>query len=231
MEASLSIPVPLRVLSSKAPLSERPWPVLIALHGYAQSADMLLPMAERMAPEGFLVVAVEGPFSTLLPGQAAGPQMERGFHWGVSPRNDENRAAHRAAVEKAIEWSVALGGDPDRISLLGFSQPCSFSYRLALEPPHGRPLHAVIGIAGGVPGEWLGADERPEGSESSRATAALHVSTREDPFYPLEKVALFEDHLRRRFRTAALHLFDGGHRIPKAAIEPIRALLTTAARA
>jgi predicted esterase len=225
MEASLSISVPLRVLSSSAPVTEPPWPVLVALHGYAQSADMLLPKASLMAPDGFLVVAVEGPFSTLLPGQAAGPQMERGFHWGVSPRNDENRAAHRAAVAAAIDWAIAAGGDPSRVSLLGFSQPCSFSYRLALEPPHGRPLRAVIGIAGGIPGEWLGADERPDGTPSSRAAAALHVSTREDPFYPLEKVRLFEDHLRRRFRVATLHLFDGGHRIPKAAIEPIRALL------
>src|SRR6185503_16564832 len=122
VDARLSIAVPLRLLAS-APEAPGPWPVLLALHGYAMTAEEMHAFLPRLAPAGFLVISIEGPQSTLVPGKESGIDSPRGFHWGVSPRAEENRTVHRAAVEAAIGWAAANGGDPARVSLLGFSQP------------------------------------------------------------------------------------------------------------
>ena len=108
-----------------------------------------------------------------------------------------------------------------RASLLfGFSQPCSFNYRLALAPPHGVPFRAIAAICGGIPGEWT---SNEPGTAASRETHVLHVSTREDEIYALDKVAHYRERLASRFRSAAHRLYDGGHRVPSAAAGDVRA--------
>lgn len=221
-EVVLSVPVPLRLLFRPAPETPRPAPVLIGMHGYAMDASSLFPLLCRMAPEEFLVVSLQGPLSAFAPGAQLGSREERGFHWGVSPRPEENRAVHRAAVTQALRWVVARRGDPARVSLLGFSQPCSLNYRLALDPPHGLPFLAVVGLCGGLPGEWR---EPEPGTPASRSTDVLHVSTDADPFYPAARIAPFRAQLASRFRTAVHHVHPGGHRIPSAAVDDVRAFL------
>lgn len=221
-EAVLSVPVPLRLLFRPPAGSGRSSPVLIGMHGYAMDAASLFPLLCRMAPEEFLVVSLQGPHSTFAPGAELGPAAERGFHWGVSARAEENRAVHRAAVSQALRWAVARRGDPARVCLLGFSQPCSLNYRLALDPPHGLPFRAVVALCGGLPGEW---HEPAPGTPASRATDVLHVSTDADPFYPAARIASYAGQLTARFRTAAHHVHAGGHRIPSSAVEDVRAFL------
>ena len=220
VRATTSIAVPLQ-LFPRLP-EAGPFPLLLGLHGYGMHAATLFPLLARMAPGGWGVVAVEGPQSASLPGEALGPSGARGFHWGVSPRHEDNQAVHRAAVAAAIAWGVERGADAERISLLGFSQPCSFDYRLALAPPHGRPFRAVVGLCGGLPGEWSGPGE---GTDASRATHALHVSTDADEYYSLDRVAPFEAILASRFASARHEVHAGGHRIPSSAIPVVRAFL------
>ena len=219
--ATTSISVPLH-LFPRLPASSSPLPLLLGLHGYGMHAATLFPLLARMAPEGWGVVAVEGPQSAFLPGEALGPSGARGFHWGVSPRHEDNQAVHRAAVAEAIAWSVARGADPARVSLVAFSQPCSFDYRLALAPPHGRPFRAVVALCGGLPGEWT---EPGPGTAASSVTHALHVSTDADEYYALERVAPFEALLTPRFASARHEIHHGGHRIPSTAIPVVKAFL------
>ncbi|HEV8268682.1 MAG TPA: hypothetical protein VGR00_10625, partial [Thermoanaerobaculia bacterium] len=108
---------------------------------------------------------------------------------------------------------------------------CSFNYRLALDPPHGRPFRAIVGICGGLPGEWLAENAMPEGTSASKRTAVLHVSTKDDPFYPASKIEPYGRHLAARFGRAEHRLYDGGHRIPSAAADVIRAVLAASATA
>lgn len=225
--ATLSISVPFQIYCEEtgdAPADpSSPLPVLLTLHGYAMDAVTMLSLTRPMVPAGWLLVSVQGPHTTLVPGSENTPARKNGFHWGVSPNAEENRAAHRDAVTAAIAWAVDRGGDPARISLLGFSQPCSFNYRLAMEPPHGRPFRSLVAICGGIPGEWSTGEP---GTNASSKSAALHVSTREDPFYPLEKVMAFPERLGARFKTVRQVLRDGGHRIPSAASEEVRRFLS-----
>lgn len=222
-EVVLSVAVPLRLLVREAEGREGlPAPVVIGLHGYAMDAASLFPLLARMVPERFRLIALEGPHSTFAPGEELGPSGARGYHWGVSSRHEENRSVHRAALTQALRWAVARRCDPARVSLVGFSQPCSFNYRLALDPPHGLPFRAVVGICGGLPGEW---DAPGPGTPASRSTAVLHVSTDADPFYSPDRIAAFGERLSSRFRSAVHAVHAGGHRIPKSALPLVREFL------
>ncbi|MFI5120764.1 MAG: alpha/beta hydrolase [Thermoanaerobaculia bacterium] len=221
LETTLSVRVPLRLLAAGATEGPRPAPILIGMHGYGQDADSLLPVLLQVAPPGSLVLSLEGPESAYLEG-ANTSVSKRGFHWGVSTRADDNRAVHRACVAEAISWAGAHGGDSSRVLLFGFSQPCSFNYRLALAPPHGVSFRAIVAICGGIPGEWTSSER---GTSASHETDVLHVSTREDEIYSLEKIAPYRERLAARFRSATLSLYDGGHRVPSASRGEVRAFL------
>jgi predicted esterase len=217
----VSIAVPLH-LFPRLPQASALFPLLLGFHGYGMHAATLFPLLERMAPDGWGVIAVEGPQSAFLPGEALGPAGSRGFHWGVSPRHEDNQAVHRAAVAAAVAWAADRGADATRVSLLGFSQPCSLGYRLALAPPHGRPFRAVVGLCGGLPGEWTGPSP---GTVDSSETHVFHVSTDADEFYSLERVAPFTGLLSSRFASARHEVHAGGHRVPSTAIPVVRAFL------
>jgi len=222
VEATLSVRIPLRLLAAGAAKSRgAAAPILIGMHGYGQDADSLLPVLLRVAPPGSLVLSLEGPESAYLEGKDVSG-ARRGFHWGVSTRPEDNRAVHRACVAEAISWAGAHGGDPERVLLFGFSQPCSFNYRLALAPPHGVPFRALAAVCGGIPGEWKANDP---GTAASRETDVLHVSTREDKIYSLDKIAHYRERLAARFRSATHSLYDGGHRVPSASANEVKAFL------
>ena len=220
IEAALSIEVPLRLLARPAE-GPQPWPLLIGMHGYGMDAESLLEVLAKVAPPTFLVVSLQGPHSTLVSG-VDDPDVKRGFHWGVSPDAEDNRLVHRRATAAALEWALARGGDRSRTILAGFSQPCSFNYRLAAGPPDGRPFAGVVSFCGGVPGEWTGpGDPTP----ASAATDVLHVSTNHDRYYPEEKIAPYEAILASRFRSARHLRFDGGHRVPSKSFADVREFL------
>jgi predicted esterase len=122
----------------------------------------------------------------------------------------------------ALAWAAGNGGDRSRTTLAGFSQPCSFNYRVAAAPPDGVPFAAVLAFCGGVPGEWTGPGEP---TAASGAADVLHVSTNHDPYYPETRIAPYREILATRFRTAEHRLYDGGHRVPSASFADVRAFL------
>jgi predicted esterase len=221
VEAFLSVEVPLRVLVRRPQEGPGPAPVLLGMHGYGMDAESFLAVLLKAAPGSFLVLSHQGPHSTLVTG-VADPETKRGFHWGVSPRAEDNRLVHRRAVAAALDWAAANGGDPARAVLAGFSQPCSFNYRLAASPPDGLSFPAVLAFCGGVPGEWTGPGEP---TAASGATDVLHVSTNHDPYYPAGRIAPYAEILSSRFRSAAHRLYDGGHRVPSASFADVREFL------
>jgi predicted esterase len=221
-----SVPVSVRMrLLANVPEGPGPFPVLLGLHGYAMRAKPLLGLMRQFAPEGFLLVSMQGPHSAFVPGAELSAAGERGYHWGVSDTPADNQDGHRACLAAAIGWAVERGGDLNRISLCGFSQPCAHNYRASLGPPHGHPFRAIVGLCGGLPGDWVERAEAPEGTVFSRETAALHISTLSDPYYPAERIAPFQAMLSKRFRIARHARYEGAHRAPSAAFPGIREFL------
>ncbi len=221
VEAFLSVEVPLRLLARHPEDGVGPAPILLGMHGYGMDAESFLAVLAKAAPPEFLVVSLQGPHSTLTTG-VDDPGTKRGFHWGVSPRAEDNRLVHRRAVVAALAWATGNGGDRSRTVLAGFSQPCSFNYRLAADPPDGLPFSAVLAFCGGVPGEWTGPGEP---TAASGAADVLHVSTNHDPYYPPDRIAPYREILASRFRTASHLLYDGSHRVPSASLPDVRAFL------
>jgi predicted esterase len=219
--AVLSVEVPLFLLARRPEGGGGKAPVLLGMHGYGMDAESLLTVLARVAPPSFLVLSLQGPHSTLVTG-VDDPETKKGFHWGVSPRAEDNRLVHRRAVEAALAWAAAHGGDRARTVLAGFSQPCSFNYRLAANPPDGLPFRAVLAFCGGVPGEWTGPGEPTTASEK---TDVLHVSTNDDPYYPESRIAPYEAILASRFRSVAHRRYEGRHHVPSKSFPDVRAFL------
>jgi phospholipase/carboxylesterase len=96
--------------------------------------------------------------------------------------------------------------DPQRIFLLGFSQSCALNYRFAFAQP--TVLLGVIGICGGLPGDW-------ETSETYRPTEAamFHLAGRLDEFYTPERVADYEQRLRLRAPNVRFKSYEAAHEI------------------
>jgi predicted esterase len=221
VETFLSVEVPLRLLARRPDGRAGSTPTLLGMHGYGMDAESLLAVLEKVAPPSFLVLSLQGPHSTLVSG-VDDAEQRKGFHWGVSPRVEDNRLVHRRAVAAALAWAVQNGGDRARTVLAGFSQPCSFNYRLAADPPDGVAFAAVLAFCGGVPGEWTGPGAP---TAASGTTDVLHLSTNHDPYYSAARIAPYREILASRFRSAAHVLFDGGHRVPSASFSDVRAFL------
>ena len=224
VEDAVPVQVPLRILA-EVPEGPGPFPILLGLHGYAMRAKPFLGLMRQFAPEGFLLVALQGPHSAFVPGAELSAAGERGYHWGVSDTPADNQAGHRACLAAATGWAVERGGDPARVSLCGFSQPCAHNYRAALDPPHGRPFRALVALCGALPGDWVDGDAVPTGTPASRGAAVLHVSTTSDQYFPAERIAGYAAMLSARFRVVRHARYEGTHRAPSAAFPEIRSFL------
>jgi predicted esterase len=222
LDATLTVQVPLHLTADDQPEPGSRSPVLIGLHGFGMTGPAMMTFLKKLAPPGFFLISLQGPHSTFVPGTETGADRQVGFHWGVTPLAEEVRATHRASLEAAMSWAVEHDADPDRVSLAAFSQPCSLNYRVASSPPGGRPFRALVAISGGVPGDWRSSDAA---TPDSRQTAALHVSARQDPFYPLDRISDYQERLSPRFGRVRHSLYDGGHRIPSGSLDEIRAFL------
>jgi predicted esterase len=81
-------------------------------------------------------------------------------------------------------------------------------------------LHGVIGICGGIPGDW-------ETSELYQPTTAsvFHLSGERDEFYPPARTADYVSQLRRRAAEVEFKSYDAGHEIVQPMRDDIRSWL------
>src|SRR5437660_6681900 len=131
----------------------KPAPLLIALHGYGASKWHALREAQAIAPPGFAIASLQGPHQHLKDPKEPGGPLRFGFGWLTNFRPEESVAVHHRAVLDLIDTLTADDiADPRQIFLLGFSQSCALNYRFAFT--HANALRGVIGICGGIPGDW-----------------------------------------------------------------------------
>src|SRR5690349_13946709 len=174
------------------PAELRPAPLLLALHGYGASKWHALREAKTIAPEGFALAALQGPHQHLREPKEKGGPLRYGFGWLSSYRPEESVAIHHRALLEMIEALVDEGiADRNQIFLLGFSQSCALNYRFAFT--HTNILRGVIGICGGLPGDW-------ETSTAYKETDAsvFHLAGNRDEYYPPARVENYAVQLRRR---------------------------------
>ncbi|MBA2526686.1 MAG: hypothetical protein H0V18_13035 [Pyrinomonadaceae bacterium] len=185
----------------------QPAPLLIALHGYGASKRQMMREARQMAPASFAIAALQGFHQHLRDPKEPGGPLRFGFGWLTNFRSEESVALHHKALVDLTGTLVSEGVvDPQRIFLLGFSQSCALNYRFVCTYP--GHLRGVIGICGGMPGDW-------EASEVYKPTNAsiFHLAGTSDEFYPPERVADYAERLGVRARHVRVESYDAGHEI------------------
>ncbi|MEP6924251.1 MAG: dienelactone hydrolase family protein [Pyrinomonadaceae bacterium] len=159
-----------------------PAPLLIAVHGYGGNKRQMMREARSLAPENFVVAALQGFHQHWRESTAEKGMMPKvGFAWLTNYKSEESVAVHHRVVSDLIQHLIAEGvADQRQIFLLGFSQSCALNFRFAFSNP--ELLSGVVGISGGIPGDW----ETSELYQKLNAPV-LYVYGDADEFYPLEK--------------------------------------------
>ena len=193
----------------------KPAPLLIALHGYGASKWHAMREAKLIAPEGFALASLQGPHQHLREPKEKGGPLRFGFGWLTNFRPQESVAVHHQAllemIAELIDEEIA---DRDKIFLLGFSQSCALNYRFAFT--HSDILRGVIGIAGGLPGDW----ETNVYKETN--ASVFHLAGTRDEFYGPERVANYTNQLRMRADDVDFRSYDAAHEISAAMRADIR---------
>jgi phospholipase/carboxylesterase len=189
------------------PGTSSPAPLLIALHGYGANKRYMMAEAQYMAPEQFAIASLQGFHQHIREPRQEGGPLRFGFGWLTNFRSEESVAVHHRALIDLIEILTAEGvADPERIFLLGFSQSCAVNYRFAFTHP--ERLRGVVGICGGIPGDW-------ETSSTYRNADidVLHLAGTRDEFYTPERVRDYERQLKTRARSVEFRSYNAAHEI------------------
>jgi len=212
-----------RTLSAKINLyydvhkpNEVPAPLLIALHGYGANKRQMLREALALAPEGFAIVSLQGFHQHMKEPKEPGGPLRFGFGWLTNFHPEDSVAIHHQALLDVIATLTEEGvANPDRIFLLGFSQTCALDYRFAFT--HTNVLRGVIGICGGIPGDW----ETGKNYQPTKA-AVLHLSGTRDEYYPPSRVADYAERLRLRAENVEFKTYDAAHEMVPAMRDDVK---------
>lgn len=197
----------------------QPAPLLIALHGYGANKRQMMREAKQLAPDNFAIASLQGFHQHIKEPREAGGPLRFGFGWLTNFHPEESVAIHHQALLELMATLVDEGvADPKRIFLLGFSQTCALNYRFAFTHPD--LLCGVIGICGGMPGDW-------ETSDSYRPTQAsvFHLAGTRDEFYGPDRVADYAERLRLRAQQVEFKSYDAAHEMVPAMRDDLRAWL------
>ncbi|HKG45995.1 MAG TPA: dienelactone hydrolase family protein [Pyrinomonadaceae bacterium] len=199
-----------------------PAPLLIALHGYGANKRYMMREAQLMAPAQFAIASLQGFHQHIKEPRETGAPLRFGFGWLTNFRSEESVALHHQALLDLIRMLSDEGvADPKRVFLLGFSQSCALNYRFAFTHP--EHLRGVVGICGGLPGDW-------ETSSTYRRAEidVLHLAGTRDEFYPAERVRDYERRLKTRARSVQFKSYDATHEIvPEMRVDVVQWLTKT----
>jgi phospholipase/carboxylesterase len=201
------------------PEAAAPPPLLIALHGYGANKRQMMREARAIAPPGFAAASLQGFHQHIREPKEKGGPLRFGFGWLTNYQPEDSIALHHRALLDLINSLTGEGTiDRERIFLLGFSQSCALNYRFAFSHPD--TLRGVVGICGGLPGDW-------ESSELYKPTGAsvFHLHGRQDEFYPPSRVQGYAEQLRQRSGEVEVKGYDAGHEITQPMREDVRVWL------
>lgn len=206
--------------------SQRPAPLLVALHGYGSNKGWMMREAREHAPEGFAVAALQGFHQHIKEPRERGGPLRYGFGWLTGFRPEDSIALHHRALTEMFETLVGEGvARRESIFLMGFSQSCALNFRFAFT--HRERLRGVVGICGGLPGDW----ETSAAYGETRASV-LYLHGARDEFYPPERVRDYGGRLGERARDVETKVYEeAGHEFVPAMRADVRAWLASRARA
>lgn len=194
-------------------------PLLIALHGYGANKRQMMREAKQLAPGNFAIASLQGFHQHMKEPKEPGGPLRFGFGWLTNFHPEDSVAIHHQALLDIVETLASERAiDPARIFLLGFSQTCALNYRFAFTHP--SLLRGVIGICGGLPGDWETSDKY-----QPTPAAIFHLTGVRDEYYPPTRVADYEERLRLRAQSVEFKSYDAAHEMVPAMREDVGAWL------
>jgi phospholipase/carboxylesterase len=192
------------------------WPLLIALHGFQGNKDSMMRLARRIADGQMVVVSLQAPYQFWFKTGQGTWDLKAGFGWGTNFRPEESIRLHHQNVLRLIARAAKdHHADPQRVFLLGFSQACSFNYRLVFTYP--GKIRGVIAVCGGLPKDWT------ESRRYRRSEAhVLHIAASDDEWYSPQQNLEFRRQLAERAASVDFRTYKTSHRFPRQAIPHIR---------
>ena len=173
-------------------------------------------LARRIADGKMVVVSLQAPYQFWFKAGKKPRDLKVGFGWGTSYKTDESVELHHGIILRLIDRAVKENHvDPGRVFLLGFSQACSFNYRLVFT--HAHKVRGVIAVCGGVPQDW---NENRRYLQSQ--THVLHIAASDDEWYSRGQNAQFRRQLAERAASLDFRTYKTAHRFPRTAIPHIR---------
>ena len=214
-----SLPAQVKLYYELAVAGATPAPLLIALHGYGANMKQMMREAKQIAPKGFSIVSLQGFHQHLKDPKEPGGPLRFGFGWLSNFHPEESvRVHHQALLDLIATLTAEKIADSGRVFLLGFSQTCALNYRFAFAHPD--LLRGVIGICGGLPGDWETSDVY-----KPTDTAVFHLAGKRDEYYSPERVRDYEERLKLRAKDVTFKSYDAAHEIVPAMRDDIRAWL------
>lgn len=197
----------------------QPRPVIVALHGYGANKRQMMREARLLAPDNFVIASVQGFHQHIREPKEEGGPLRYGFGWVTNFHPEESIALHHDAINSLLDSLVKEEiCDRARAFILGFSQSCALNYRYAFTYPD--RLRGVVGICGGLPGDWNTSELYKNSSAS-----VLHLTGTRDVFYPPARVQDYPERLSERARDVEMKAYDAAHEIVPAMREDIRVWL------
>ena len=184
--------------------TERPAPLLLAVHGYGAHKRYMMREARAVAPDNFVIAAVQAPHQHYRQTESG---YKIGFGWLTDYKSEESVALHHEFLRQIIE-NLASRNLIDRrqIFLYGFSQACALNFRFAFTNP--EILRGVLAVCGGIPSD-LQTNEKYQ----PFAAETFYLYGDKDEFYPLEKFQAFERNLKEVLPRFQSKEFSATHEI------------------
>lgn len=183
---------------------ERNAPLLISVHGYGAHKRYMMREAQLVAPENFVIAAIQAPHQHFRQTDAG---YKIGFGWLTDFKADESVRLHHEFVNRVVENLVEnFSVDAEKVYLFGFSQACALNFRYAFTFPEN--VRAVIGICGGIPSDI-------ETNEIYKPLMAetFYLYSDDDEFYSLEKYENFVKKLESRVKNLRTKKYRATHEI------------------
>ncbi|MBX7173645.1 MAG: hypothetical protein K1X72_21935 [Pyrinomonadaceae bacterium] len=183
---------------------EKPFPLMIAVHGYGAHKRYMMREAKLVTPENFAIVSIQAPNQHFRPTDNG---YKIGFGWLTDYKSEESVALHHKFVLDVIEKLTKDGLiDTKQIYLYGFSQACALNFRFAFTHPD--VMCGILGVCGGIPGDL-------ETSQIYQPTNAdvFYLYSRSDDFYPLEKFEQFDEKLKNYLPNYQAKSYEATHEI------------------
>jgi predicted esterase len=181
-----------------------PAPLLISVHGYGAHKRYMMREARTVAPDSFVIAAVNAPHQHFRPTDSG---YKVGFGWLTDYKPEESVRLHHEFLLKVIDNLAAQKTiDRRQIYLYGFSQACALNFRFAFTNP--GLLRGIIAVCGGIPSDLETNDiYEPFSAET------FYLYGDRDEFYPLEKFESFKSKLSEVLPAFRSKKYPAAHEI------------------